>query len=179
MRFLKIFFKTSYWLIIVTLVLIASLTSLSVIKNPFGVKLLSVQSGSMEPSIKTGSVVIVKNQDTYGLGDIITFTDNPQNDSTTHRIIKSEVKDGKEIYTTKGDANQGDDRLTTTSEKILGKVIFDVPYLGYPVSFAKTQYGFIFLIVVPATIIIFSEVLNLKKEILKLIKKKKRFNTNK
>lgn len=129
-----------------------------------------VQSGSMEPAVKTGSLILTRKQDTYSFGDIITFSSGM--DSTTHRVVKTEVSGGKEFFSTKGDANQAEDRETVSVENVSGKIVFLLPYLGYLVSFTKTQKGFIFLIIVPATVIVFSEFLNLKKEILGLIKKK-------
>lgn len=172
MKIFKIIFNLIYWLATFALVVIASSTTFSVLKIPAGLKMLVVQSGSMEPIIKTGSVVLTKKQDTYSIGDIITFVQGGK-DSTTHRVVKTEVVSGKELFHTKGDANQAEDREAISTENVLGKTIFAIPYLGYAVAFTKTQKGFVFLIVVPATIIIFSEFLNLKKEILKLIEKRK------
>jgi len=161
-----------YWLVIAVLVVIAVSTAFSVLKIPGGLKLLVAQSGSMEPTVKTGSVVLIKNQDTYSVGDIITFVGGG-GDSTTHRVTKTNIVSGKEVFNTKGDANQAEDRETVSIDNILGKTVFTVPYLGYLVSFTKTQKGFIFLIVVPAVIIIFSEILNIKKQILELVEKRK------
>jgi len=174
MKIVKFIFNFIYWTITFCLIFIAAATALSNLKLPNNGKLLIVQSGSMEPSIKTGSAVFIQKQDTYNTDEIITFSGgNPKNETTTHRIVKSELINGQEIFITKGDANQGEDREQTKITNILGKVSFSLPYLGYIVAFTKTQMGFIFLIVVPAVIIIFSEVLNLKKEILQLIEKRK------
>ncbi|MGB9637325.1 MAG: signal peptidase I [Microgenomates group bacterium] len=172
MKILKIIFNSLYWLVIFALVIIAVSTTFSALEIPGGLKALVVQSGSMEPVIKTGSVILIKKQDTYSVGDIISFASGGQG-STTHRVVETEVKNGKEFFYTKGEANQGEDRESVSVDKVLGKTIFIVPYLGYAVAFAKTQKGFIFLIVVPATIIIFSEVLNIKKEILVWREKRK------
>jgi len=172
MRRLKKIGNVFYWLVIASLLFVVATISFSALKIPFGWKMLVVQSGSMEPAIKTGSVVLIKKQDTYSMGDIITFA-NGGMDSTTHRVTKTTVVKGKEIFTTKGDANQGEDREAVGIDSILGKAVFSVPYLGYVMAFSKTQQGYIFLIVVPATIIIFSEILNIKKEILLWKEKRK------
>lgn len=174
MKIIKLIFYFIYWTVTFCLIIIATAATLSNIKLPNNSKLLIVQSGSMEPSIKTGSVVFIKKQDTYNTGEIITFSStNPKSETTTHRIVKSELINSLEVFITKGDANQGEDRERTKINNVLGKVVFSLPYLGYIVTFTKTQTGFIFLIVVPAVIIIFSEVLNLKKEVLQLIEKRK------
>ena len=172
MKILKTIFNSFYWLIIFSLVVIAASTAFSALKIPGGLKLLVVQSGSMEPTIKTGSAVLIKKQDTYSIGDVISFVEGGK-DSTTHRVTKTATINNKEVFSTKGDANQAGDREAISIDNVLGKTVFTVPYLGYIVAFTKTQKGFIFLIVVPAVIIIFSEVLNIKKQVLGLIERKK------
>ena len=172
MKILRNIFNAVYWLLISALIIIATSTAFSALKIPGGLKMLIVQSGSMEPTIKTGSVILIKKQDTYSTGDVISFV-GAGSDSTTHRVTKTNIIKGKEIFNTKGDANQGGDRETIGIESILGKTVFTVPYLGYLIAFTKTQQGFIFLIVVPATLIIFSEILNIKREILLFREKRK------
>jgi len=172
MKILRNIFNAVYWLLISALIIIATSTAFSALKIPGGLKMLVVQSGSMEPTIKTGSVILIKKQDTYSTGDIISFV-GAGSDSTTHRVTKTNIVKGKEIFNTKGDVNQGEDQETIGIESILGKTVFTVPYLGYLIAFTKTQQGFIFLIVVPATLIIFSEILNIKREILLFREKRK------
>lgn len=173
MKIIKTIFSCFYWIVIFCLIFIAASTAFSALKIPGGLKLLVVQSGSMEPTIKTGSVILIKKQDTYSTGDVISFV-GTDSDSTTHRVTKTTIVKGKEIFNTKGDANQGEDREAVDVGNILGKTVFSLPYLGYVVAFTKTQKGFIFLIVVPATIIVFSEFLNIKKEVLLWREKRKK-----
>jgi len=168
MKNLKIFFNIIYTFVIIFLIVISALLAFSSFKVPGGIKLFVVQSGSMEPNLKIGSIILTKSQDTYSLGDIITFYNNgASGTTTTHRIQKTEIISGKEEYITIGDANQGADREKVKTDSVLGKVIYIVPLLGYLVGFAKTQLGFTLLIVIPAVIIVFSEILNIKNEIVK------------
>ena len=60
-------------------------------------------------------------------------------------------------YRTKGDANNDVDAGLTLHSQVIGKVVYKLPILGYLVSFVKTQLGFTLLIVIPATVIIYSE----------------------
>jgi signal peptidase len=132
----------------------------------------------MEPTIKTGSLVFVRPGSNYSVGDIITFKNKLSDDiknpklTTTHRINSIEEKDGSVIYATKGDANNAPDLSKTSKDLVLGKVVFMVPYLGYPVGYAKTQTGFVVLIVIPATIIVYSELMNIKEEAKRLVKER-------
>lgn len=138
-------------------------------------KIFTVQSGSMEPKIKTGSLIFTKSNDSYRVGDVITRRTLDANSTITHRIIeeKKQEKTGQSVFVTKGDANDSEDSEIVSPESIVGKVIFTVPYLGYPVGYARTQQGFILLIIIPAVIIIYEEILKIKNEIKRKIRAKK------
>jgi signal peptidase I len=177
---LRLISKILYWVLIVLLVAVAGIAALSAFDIPGGTKLFSVQSGSMEPAIKTGSVVLVKPVAEYNKGDIITFINEADRDNpnplstTTHRIHDVVETDGSVAYVTKGDANDSPDGGRVDSGLISGKALFSVPYLGYLVSFAKTEWGLIFLIIIPATLIIYNEVLSIKREAKRLIDERKK-----
>lgn len=164
MKRLKLIGKFIYWLILAGLGLVAVFVAVSAFNLPGGYKLFTVQSGSMLPSITIDSLAMVKPVGEYAVNDIITFKNAPM--PTTHRIQKI---DGQ-TYTTKGDANDAADSQPVRQEQILGKVVLVVPYAGFPVAFAKSKEGFMLLIVIPATLIIYSEILNIKNEIKKLKK---------
>lgn len=164
MKKIRIIGRIIYWLILVGLGLVAVFAAVSAFNLPGGWKLFTVQSGSMQPAISVGSLVVVKPAGEYAVDDIITFKTGPT--PTTHRIQKI---DGQ-IFTTKGDANDSADSQPVRPEQILGKVILTAPYAGFPVAFAKSKEGFLLLIVIPATLIIYSEILNIKNEIKKLKK---------
>jgi len=169
-----------YWLVICVLGLIVLSVIISSVNIPGGLKIYSVQSGSMEPSIYTGSIVISVPTDNYQLRDIITFKaekdrlDNNPKYITTHRIYEIKVIDGQENYITKGDANNTPDIVPTSKDLVLGKTIFSIPLLGYLVAFAKTREGLIFLVIIPATIIIYSELISIKNEAKKLLEERKK-----
>lgn len=179
LKYLKIFQKVIYYLLITILVIVCFAVAFSIFQIPGSYRILMVQSGSMEPFIRVGSVVVVNKSNEYDVGDIITFSLNPtinikdKGSLITHRIFEVTEEEGIKKFVTKGDANQTQDQTKIIEDQILGKVMFSLPYLGYPVSFAKTQLGFILLVIIPGTIIIYSEYINIKKEIKKIIKKKK------
>lgn len=165
--------KIIYNLLIVCLLLIALLLVIPILPIPGNFKVFSVLSGSMEPRIHVGGVVVIKPMTSYGVGQIVSFSQNPKTQiSTTHRIVKINSQDNKITYSTKGDANNIPDTNEVTENEILGKVIFSVPYLGYALDFVRKPPGFILVIVVPAVVIIYDEILKIKKEILKMKKKR-------
>ena len=132
-----------------------------------------VQSGSMEPAIKTGSVVLIKPLSDYKIGDIITFEGNFKDAKgrkipTTHRITDAKVDVGAVSYQTKGDANDSVDQSLISKNKVVGRVLVSVPYVGYLVAGVQTGYGLLAIVVIPAIMIIFDQASRIIKEVKKL-----------
>jgi len=162
--------KIIYSIIVAFIVLVAVLLIVSVLPITGNYKVLTVISGSMEPAIHTGSVVVVKPVTDYKIGDVITFGPYTKTKApTSHRIYDIKVVDGSPVYITKGDANNAPDAREIKKSDIVGKVLFSVPYMGYAVEFAKKPLGFALIIIVPAAIIIGDEI----KKIYVELKKKK------
>ncbi len=164
--------KLLYWVFLGGVIAIALFLLSTIFPIPGGYKALIVTSGSMEPAIKTGSMVLVRPTDLYKSGDVITFGGGTSRIPTTHRIIDVSVKSGVEYYKTKGDANENVDNLEVSKNDVLGKVILDIPYAGYIADFAKQPLGFAFLVGIPVSYIIFDEVSKIIAEVKKLRKKK-------
>ena len=161
--------KFIYYTVLTLLLIIALLLILTVLPGFGGYKVLIVQSGSMEPAIKTGSLIIIKSADDYQVNDIITFNQFPdRNDaSTTHRIISIDKDNDQLKYQTKGDANNSPDAAPINKNQIWGKTIAALPYLGYGVAAARTKLGFMIIILVPAGMIIFDEIKKIWRELQK------------
>lgn len=109
-----------------------------------------VMSGSMQPNIKTGSLCLVNSKaffDKIEEGDVITY--EVMDTKITHRV-HSIVKDG---FVTKGDDNDVVDLGIVTKDNFYGKVIFDIPYLGYVFFYAK-KYIYIILIICVISILL-------------------------
>lgn len=173
-----------YWSCLLFLVAVAVATALTVFEAPGGYKLFLVSSGSMEPSVKIGSVVVVAPQENYVNDDVVTFLAAPDanfkksGSTVTHRIIKVANDEEGLTFQTKGDANKTPDPSVIKQDQILGKVLFSIPWMGYLVAFAKTQVGFIALIIIPMVLIIYNELANVKKELSRIIEKKKKSKLN-
>jgi signal peptidase len=147
--------------VLVVLIVAAALTFLA---PRFGWRVDAVFSGSMEPEIKVGSVVVTRpvESETIKLGDIITFDSPTAEIPTTHRVVF--VEEGSELcFQTKGDANEESDPFTVPARDVVGKVCFHVPYFGYLSQFVKTPLGFILLLCVPAVIAIVMEARNVRR----------------
>lgn len=132
-----------------------------------------VYSGSMEPAIKTASVIVSIPSQNYLQGDIITFSPSGSSkDFVTHRIALKKYPEGvggEPTYLTAGDANEDFDTWEISNDKIVGKVVLTIPYIGYAADFAKKPQGFLLLVVVPATIVIYEELKSVRREIAKFL----------
>ncbi|HEV2125314.1 MAG TPA: signal peptidase I [Chloroflexota bacterium] len=99
-----------------------------------------VYTGSMEPAIPVGAVVVVRPVAVghLAVGDVISFH-APQAGHlpVTHRISEIEYFDGSESGTggwrlvTKGDANHNPDVWRVDEQQLTGRVEFAVPFIGY------------------------------------------------
>lgn len=163
-------FKVVYYLFLVIIAAIALLLIVSVLPVPGNIKFMTVLSGSMEPQIKTGSVVMTKPASEYNVGDVITFGPYSKTKApTTHRIVEvrdnNSDSDNDNVYVTKGDANNASDTKQISQKDIVGKVMFDVPYLGYVVSFVRKPLGFLLILIIPALVIVFDEIKKIISEV--------------
>ncbi len=168
---MKIISTILYTIFIALIVGIAGLLLGSMLKVPGNIEVKIVKSGSMEPAIPTGSIVVVKPKGSYAIGDVITFGKDTKTDvPTTHRII-AHNNDG--TYTVKGDANEEADPNPVERTTIIGKVVFHVPYVGYLLNFARQPIGFTLLIAIPAGLVILEEILAIVRETRKWLKRKR------
>ena len=93
-----------------------------------GIKSYVIISGSMQPELNIGDIVIVKKVEDLQEGDIISFRQGQS--VITHRINKIMDENGEIVYQTKGDNNNIEDSGTITDSVIEGKVIYKIPKLG-------------------------------------------------
>lgn len=106
---------------------------------PFGYGAAVVLSGSMEPELSKGDLIIVSESKVYEQNDIVVFQD--RGTLVVHRIIDM---DG-DTAVTQGDANNTSDEPISISA-IKGKVLFWIPFVGNVVNFIKTPIGTICII---------------------------------
>lgn len=100
----------------------------------FGYKPLTVLSGSMEPALHTGGMVVdeVIAPLQARPGDVVTFNDpEDQGRLITHRLRSIRVESGKAYMVTRGDANDTSERWNVPLDSEIGRVVYQVPALGY------------------------------------------------
>lgn len=136
----------------------------------FGYQLKTVLSGSMEPGIKTGSIIAVKpggDMNRFKKGDVITFKMDEKN-IVTHRIIEVNKSGNQVLYRTKGDNNETADMDPVLSQNVIAEYSgFTIPYLGYFVSFTNSKNG-AFLLIIPGLLLVIYSVVTIWKTIAEL-----------
>ena len=103
---------------------------------------LVVRSGSMEPTIATGGIVLVdRGARTPSVGSVASFRD-PDGSLVTHRIVGL---DGSR-YITKGDANTTADDLHRPIAATYGTVVLSAPFLGFAIHLLQQPAAFLLLL---------------------------------
>ncbi|KKT34914.1 MAG: Fibronectin type III domain-containing protein [Candidatus Gottesmanbacteria bacterium GW2011_GWB1_44_11c] len=127
-----------------------------------------VQTGSMEPTIHTGSIALIRqiNADQIKKGDIIIFTSpKDPNQTILHRVFEVKQKDKNIEFEMKGDNNTAPDNWMIPAVSIKGICFSTIPFLGHPAAFLKTQKGFIILIGIPALFLIILQIKKIREGI--------------
>lgn len=146
-----------FLLLVLVLFLVISTRAAGGEPEVFGYQLKTVLSGSMEPGIKTGSIIAVKpggDMARFQEGDVITFLEEG-NILITHRVTDV-IKSGEHtMYKTKGDNNRTEDLNPVLSENVVAEYTgFTIPYVGYFIDFAKSKNGSALLLILPGIILL-------------------------
>ena len=140
------------------MILLIAVAAFTLLAPFFGWRVDAVFTGSMEPSLKVGGVVITSpaKADEISAGDIISFYSPLTEKLTCHRVMA--IQGGSSLYfQTKGDANEEVDAVAVPVENVVGRVCLHIPYLGYATQFVKTRLGLILTLFLPGLIVILLE----------------------
>lgn len=126
-----------------------------------GCSVFHVVSGSMEPEIPVGALIISQKTEIEDIevGDIISFRSLEsymQGSIVTHRVIEIHKKDGKLALVTQGDANNAMDAYYVTQENLIGRIIYHTPDGNFVTSlygFLTNKAGFFVVVIVPVILL--------------------------
>lgn len=135
-----------------------------------GIRSFVVLTGSMQPQIPVGSIVYTLPSSRYEAGDIIAFTKNEV--TVTHRIIAIKTENGQTMYQTQGDANNVADTDLVAPRDVIGRMEVQFPGIGRVIGWLRTLPGFLLGVVMPGIVVIIFEILAIKRELEKEIRKK-------
>ncbi len=91
----------------------------------FGYSEAGIASGSMEPTLSQGDHIIFKEQDDYGVNDVIVYYDPTDGLFVVHRIVGTNNGD----FIVQGDYSPECDPNPVKTENIQGKVVYVIPNL--------------------------------------------------
>lgn len=96
-----------------------------------GVKGYAVTSDSMAETLHRGDLVFSRKAEFAELdvGDVVTVGSKEIDEYFTHRIVAIDREN--QTITTKGDNNPENDPMPTSADRIVGKMWYSVPLLGY------------------------------------------------
>jgi signal peptidase I len=129
----QILFYTVVAALLVVLLGVLVAKSRGQIPSVLGYRMFVVESGSMEPTLKVGAVIVSKSpQDAKAIrtGTIITFRTADGASVITHRVIEV-VSDGAGniAYRTKGDyTNNSPDKDLVTPDRVIAVFVLKVPF---------------------------------------------------
>jgi signal peptidase len=133
---------------------LAAYCLLLVVPSLLGFQRYVLTGGSMEPSLHRGSLVFdrVTPVEDLAVGDVITYVPPGASRPLSHRIT-SVTRDDKNglVFTSRGDANDaGDPWKFTLDDRVQAKVVFTVPWAGYPLWVLGSPLSRLLLIGGPA-----------------------------
>lgn len=158
------------WTLIVVLVFTLVLFFMSRINGStpsvFGYSIFRVSSGSMEPELMVGDIILdktVDNPEDLKVGDVITFKSSDYGDLlVTHKVIKAPYEEnGKLMLQTKGIANEVEDKPISV-DNVKGIMICKVDYLDTVYNVFLSPWGLLILIAL-IVIIFFDEIITIVK----------------
>ncbi|KAA1415333.1 signal peptidase I [Nocardioides humilatus] len=108
-----------------------------------GVRPVVITSGSMEPTISTGAMVVSRSvsADDVAVGDVVTVR-TTTGSRVTHRVVEISGDGGVVTLRLKGDANADPDPVSYPATEV-GKAVVDVPYVGYLLMAVNTPVGLV------------------------------------
>ena len=117
---------------------------------------LIIGGGSMEPSIRMGTAVIVEPvaPSAIRVGDVVSLRTGPDLQAIfTHRVTRIVERDGIPWVETKGDANATADPSITSSAHVIGRVSATIPYAGFVLALLSVPSGVLFVVFLAAVLL--------------------------
>ncbi|HET8529209.1 MAG TPA: signal peptidase I [Gaiellaceae bacterium] len=146
----------SWLLLAAATVVVLGLAAITIGPRFLPYQALVVRSGSMSPTIPTGSVVFYRRIDAakVKVGDVIVFAKPGQADEkVTHRVYQIGDSSTGRYFVTKGDANGAPDGWRVPAVGTGWIAAAHVPVLGYALADLQSPLGRLLLLVVPAILL--------------------------
>ena len=115
-----------------------------------------VLSGSMEPEISPGDVILINQVEPASIeeGAIITFSPGEGESVVTHRVVDVIGEGDNVLFETQGDAIGEPDESLVEPGQLHGEVVLVIPYIGYVIQFINTPVGLVTMIILPFVLLL-------------------------
>lgn len=151
-KVIKVISNTLFIIFMLVMIFFISITAQSRLTGSepsiLGHRIYIVESGSMLPALKIDSMLIVKEvaPNEIQIGDIVSYYTNNTDTRVTHRVV--DIQDNGNTFITRGDANNADDPNPLDKERLIGKVIFPIPFVGMIFRTLSKPISIVVLIIV-------------------------------
>lgn len=175
--------------VFITILVFSSQTNKEAIPSIMGNSFVTIQSDSMNPTFKTGDLIIdkvltVDEKRNLKKDDIITYyvdlNGDGINELNTHRIVDVYEEGGYTYYVTKGDnekTNPINDKDPVRSTEVIAKYSgAKVPGAGKVISFLQSSVGFLVVIVIPLVVFFLYELYHFISLVISLKGNKKKIS---
>ena len=141
--------------IALVLVVFVAFAAITLFGPAIGWRVGAVVSGSMEPSMHAGDVMITRPVDPgeVEVGDVVLFKPTQGESFVAHRVIAI-TQEPDLRFVTKGDANNARDPNPVSTGELEGILFLNVPYLYLLFTLIRTPLGLLLTIGIPAAILI-------------------------
>ena len=121
----------------------------------------TVLTGSMEPAIGAGDIVVVERiaPPQARAGDVVTFID-PRTFGRliTHRVRSSRRRGRQVDFVTKGDANNAVERWRIPADGVISRVRYRVPEVGRLAVLTRSRGGLVLSVLLPLLLLGIQEI---------------------
>lgn len=165
------------WRVISTILVIAVFVMLAYVfvqritgREPeiLGYRMNYIRTGSMEPTIKSGDVILCRRVDAaeVKLDDVITYANDgritslPEGETVCHRVVAEPYTEEGVLYIpTKGDANSEADPVIT-GEQVIGRYLKTLTIMTLFYKVFLTKWGFL-IVIIPLALLLVVELYRL------------------
>ena len=124
----------------------------------------TVLSGSMEPAIGTGDIVVVEriSPPDANVGDVVTFSDPGKSGRLITHRVRSSRRAGRQVdFVTKGDANNTVERWRVPADGVISRVRYRVPELGRLALLTRSRGGLVLFVLLPLLLLAVHEIVRI------------------
>lgn len=130
---------------ILVVVMSGLVLAITIVPKMIGYTVCGMQDGSMEPTYRKGALIIAEPVEFQQIhvDDVLVFSDQRSGNCFSRRV--AEIWTEKKQFVTIADTSDAPDPVTTGYRCVLGRIQYQIPYVGYFPIFLNSVTGKIVL----------------------------------